>query len=353
LVKDDLKRADKKLKEIEEKRNEALKSIPNLPADDVPVGKDESENKILRSWGEITNFDFEPKDHIQLGESLGLIDTKKSSEVSGSRFTYLKKDAVLLEFALINYAFETLVKEDFEPIIPPSMMKIDVFHKLGYAENLGSEEYYTVLGGDSGKSKGEEEAQYYLIGTAEHSIVPYFMNEMVDDLPKKFVGFSPAFRREAGSYGKDTKGIIRLHQFDKVEMVTFTRPEDSDSEHEYLLSLEEKIFQELKIPYQVIKMCTGDLGFPVSKKYDLEAWIPSQGKFREVTSTSNTSDYQARRLNIKFKSGDKTEYVHILNGTAFAIGRTLIAILENYQNKDGSVTIPKILKKWMEKDKIS
>jgi seryl-tRNA synthetase len=193
------------------------------------------------------------------------------------------------------------------------------------------------------------------VGTSEQAIGPMHMNEVLEekDLPKRYVSFSPCFRREAGSYGKDTKGILRVHQFDKVEMFSFTKPEDSEKEHEYLLSLEEKLFQALEIPYQVVKMCSGDLGAPAAKKYDLEAWMPGQGKYREVTSTSNTTDFQARRLNIKYQDKGETKFVHTVNGTAFAIGRTIIAIIENYQQKDGSVLIPEVLQKWVGKEKIT
>ena len=350
-AKEELKKKEPEFKKVEEEYKDAINQIPNLPADDVPEGKDERENKVLRKWGEPKKLDFKLKDHLELGEALDIIDVKTASKVSGARFGYLKGDGALLEFALVQFALETLTKEGFIPIVPPVLMKVPVFLKLGYSEHLGNENYYLVKGKEGVE---EEEPEYYLVGTAEHSLVPYFMDEVLNgkELPKRFIGFSTAFRREAGSYGKDTKGILRVHQFDKVEMVSFTKPKDGDKEHEYLLSLEEKLLQALEIPYQVVKMCSGDLGAPAARKYDLEAWMLGQGKYREVTSTSITTDFQARRLNIKYKEKGKIEYVHTLNGTVFAIGRTIIAILENYQQKDGSVLIPDVLQKWVGKDKI-
>lgn len=351
-IKEELKKVEPELEEIEGKYETVLKNIPNMPAEGVKVGKDDSENEIIETVGEPTKFNFDPKDHIELGSKLGIIDIERAAKVSGSRFTYLLGDAVRLEFALVQYAFETLTKKGFELISPPAMTRVDTFQKLGYSEHHGNEEHYLVKGGNESK---EEESLYYLIGTAEHSIVPYFMGEKMEtgELPKRFVGFSPAFRREAGSYGKDTKGILRLHQFDKVEMVSFTKEEDSDKEIEELLAIERAFFDGLGLPYQVVKMCTGDLGAPAAKKYDINVWIPSQGKYRELTSTSNTTDYQSRRLDIKYREGDETKCVHTLNGTAFAIGRTLIAIIENYQQKDGSVKVPEVLQKWMGKERVS
>jgi len=325
-----------------------LKQIPNLPRPDVHEGKNDTENKVLRTWGKPPKFTFTPKHHLDLGESLDLIDVKRAAKVSGSRFTYLKNDAVLLEFALIQFALNTLIKKGFSPIIPPVLIKLDTTQKLGYWENQGHEDYYVI---NEPTAPDAEAAQYYLIGTAEHAIVPYYQDEILNakDLPKRFVGFSTAFRREAGSYGKDTKGILRVHQFDKIEMVSLTTPEDSDAEHEFLLKIEEELFQALEIPYQVVAICTGDLGHPAARKYDIEAWIPSENKYREVTSTSTTTDYQSRRLNIKYRHGDHTDFVHMLNGTAYAIGRTILAILENHQQPDGSITVPPVLQGYLGK----
>jgi len=336
-LKKELREKEDKLEKLTDQFYELVRLVPNIPKDDVPVGRDESGNKVIREVGKKPTFSFKPKDHLELGLALDLIDVERAAKISGSRFAFLKNELATLEFALIKLAFETLTtKGGFIPIIPPVLVNPQFIEGLGYPEYLAGEGY----------KAGDQ----YLVGTAEHSIVAMHADEIFNsssgDLPKRYVGFSAAFRKEAGSYGKDTKGIFRVHQFDKVEMVSFTKPQDDDVEHEFLLSMEEKLFGMLEIPYQVVKMCTGDLGFPVARKYDLEAWIPSENRYREVTSTSTTTDFQARRLNIKFKDGSVQGFVHILNGTAFAIGRTLIAIMENYQQKDGSILIPKVLQKY-------
>jgi seryl-tRNA synthetase len=347
VLKEKLEKEDKALKAVSEELKEKLYQIPNIAKADVCVGKDESGNKVIRKYKEPTKFSFKPKDHLDIGEALDIIDVKDAAKISGSRFAYLKNEGALLEFALIQLAMDTLIKEGFIPIIPPVLINKDITQGLGYWQAGGSEDYYLI-------KELEEKKEFYLVGTAEHSIVPIHKDEVLEkkDLPKRYVGFSSAFRREAGTYGKDTRGILRVHQFDKVEMVSFTAEENDDKEHEYLLSLEEKLFKLLDIPYQVIKMCTGDLGFPIARKYDIEAWMPGQNKYREVTSASTATDFQARRLNIKYNDGGEKKFAHILNGTAFAIGRTLISILENYQQEDGSVLIPKILQKYLNKEKI-
>jgi len=342
-IKNELEAKENALKAVEEELNDWLLKIPNPAKTDVKVGKDEKENEVIRKHKEPAKFDFEPKDHLELGEKLDIIDVKRAAKVSGTRFGYLKNEGALLELALVQLSFELLIKEGFIPVIPPVLIKKDVMKTLGYMEHGGSEDMFHLDNDD-----------LVLVGTAEHAIVPMHKDEVFNkkDLPKRYVGFSTCFRREAGSYGKDTKGILRVHQFDKVEMVSFVSEEDDDKEHEYSLSLEEKLFQILEIPYQVVKMCTGDLGFPVAKKYDIEAWMPSQNKYREVTSTSTTTDFQSRRLNIKYQDGGEKKYVHILNGTAFAIGRTIIAILENYQRSDKSVIVPEVLQKYLGKEVI-
>lgn len=329
------------------------REIPNVILPDVPKGKSEEENRFVKKWGSLPGFGYPPKNHIELGEFLNLVDIDRAAKVSGARFAYLKNEAVLLEFALVNFAIEVLSSEGFTPIVPPVLVKQGTMEGMGYMEHMGNEDFYYVHGAHEDPLEGED--AYYLVGTAEQSIGPMHMGEVFDknQLPKRYVGFSTSFRREAGSYGKDTRGILRVHQFDKVEMFSFTDPEKSDEEHDLLLELQEKLFQALEIPYRVMKMCTGDLGAPAARKYDVEAWIPTQEKYREVTSTSNTTDFQARRLDIKYKYGDKLEYVHMLNGTAFAIGRTIIAILENYQKKDGTVEVPEVLRDWVGKDTIS
>jgi len=340
-IKEELKVLEPKLKELEQKIYSILYKIPNLPADDVKKGKNESENEIVKKWGEPTKFDFTPKDHLELGEKNNLIDINRAAKISGSRFGYLENDAVLLEFALVKFAMDFLIEKNFTPIIPPVLINKKMMSGMGYLENGGEEDMFYLPDDD-----------LFLVGTSEQSIVPMFADEILEksNLPKRFIGFSSCFRREAGTYGKDTRGILRVHQFDKLEMVSFTKKEEGKKEHELFLSIEEEFIQKLNIPYQVVKMCTGDLGHPVVKKYDLEAWMPGQNKYREITSTSNTTDYQARRLNIKYVTDDKNkEFVHIINGTAFAIGRIIIAILENFQQKDGSIKIPEVLQQYMGK----
>ena len=321
----------------------ALWRLPNPALPKVPVGKDDNENTEIKKVGEVTKFEFPVKSQVELGELLDLIDTQRAGKVSGTRFGYLKNEAVLLELALVNLGMKFLIEKGFTPILPPALIQKEVMAALGY-NNYGFEETYIL-----------PEDDLCLIATAEHAIVPYFKDEVLQegDLPKRFVGFSSAFRREAGSYGKDTKGILRVHQFDKLEMVSFVKPEDSEKEHEFLLSLEEELMQKLKLPYRVLQICTGDLGDPAANKYDVETWFPSENKYRETHSTSNCTDYQSRRLKIRFKrKTGETEFVHILNGTVFS-QRPILAILENYQQKDGSVIIPEVLRDYIGKDKIS
>lgn len=342
-IKQRLDKEESALSAVADELQSELYKIPNPAKEDVKIGKTEDENEVVKEVGKPPKFDFEPLDHLEIGQKLGLIDVESASKVSGTRFAYLKGDAVLLEFALVQFGLEALVKEGFVPVVPPALISKESMRGLGYMENGGEEDMYKI-----------EKDDLYLVATAEHSIVPMHKDKVLNakDLPKRYVGFSSAFRREAGSYGKDTKGIIRVHQFDKLEMVSFVREGEDDKEHEYLLSLEEKMFGALEIPYRVVKMVTGDLGFPAARKYDLEAWMPSQNKYREVTSVSTVTDFQSRRLNIKYSEANEKRYVQILNGTAFAIGRTIVAILENYQQKDGTVKVPNILQKYLGKDVI-
>jgi len=334
-LKAELKEKENSLEKLSEQYYTLIRQVPNLPKDDVKVGKNDTENETVKEVGKKTGFAFEPKDHLELGLGLDLIDTDRAAKISGSRFAFLKNELVILEFAIIRYAMDTLMAEGFIPMIPPVIIDKKTVAGLGYPEYETSESYQLP-------------ENQYLIGTAEHSIVPMHMDEtfQAKDLPRRYVAFSTAFRREAGSYGKDTKGIFRVHQFDKVEMVSFVLPEDDDREHDYLVSLEEKMMADLGLPYRLVKMCTGDLGFPTARKYDIEAWIPSQKQYRETHSASTNTDFQSRRLNIKYQNGNDKGFVSILNATAFAIGRTLIAIMENYQQKDGSVEIPKVLQKY-------
>lgn len=327
---------NKDLKIINGIYEKLLFDLPNLTTPDVKVGKDETDNEVIKIVGKPTKFDFKFQDYMQIGKQLDLIDTETAGKVSGSRFGYLKNEAVLLELALVRFALDTLTKDGFAPVIPPQIIKEEMMHGLGYLSGQGEAETYHL-----------EKDKQYLIGTAEHALVPMHANEVLKEkeLPMRYVGFSTCFRREAGSYGKDTKGILRVHQFDKVEMVTLAKPEDGDKQHEFMLSLAEKLISSLKLPYRVVKMCTGDLAYPSARTFDIESWIPSENRYRETNSVSTCTDYQARRLNIKYKptKSGKNEFVHTLNGTAFAIGRTLIAILENYQQKDGSVKLPEVL----------
>ena len=333
-IKKELKIKEDKLGKLSEEFYVLIRQVPNLPKDDVPVGLDDKSDKVQKEVGEKPNFNFKVKDHLELGMALDLIDVEKASKISGPRFGFLKNELVILELALIRFAFDNLMRETFIPIIPPVIINKNIVEGLGYPE------YET--------GEGYQIDDQFLVGTAEHSIVPMHTDETFNekDLPKRYVGFSTAFRREAGSYGKDTRGIFRVHQFDKVEMVSFVKPEDEDKEQKYLLSLEEKMMDDLGLSYRVVNKSTGELGFPTARKYDVETWIPSQDKYRETHSVSTNTDFQSRRLNIKYQNGNQKGYVYILNATAFAIGRTLIAIMENYQQKDGSILIPKVLQKY-------
>lgn len=336
-IKEKIKKMEPELEKTEKEFNELFLQIPNLPLDDVPIGKDESENKIIREVGKKPKFGFKPKDYMELAKCDDIIDVERAAKVSGTRFGYLKGGAVYLEFALIQLAFNELVKQGFYPIVPPVMIKTEMMKAMGYMER-GGEEIYQFPKDD-----------LVLVGTSEQSIGPMHANEIFDEkeLPKRYVAFSPCFRREAGSYGKDTKGIFRVHQFYKVEMFSFCHPDKSKQEHQFFLKMEEKLMQMLKIPYQVVQMCTGDLGDSAAAKYDIYAWLPSENRYRETHSTSNCTDFQARRLNIRYKGRDnKLSFVHTLNGTAFATGRMIIAIIENYQQKDGSIKITKVLQKY-------
>src|SRR4030043_1952951 len=346
-IKLELTSKESKLTELENKLEDVLSGIPNLPDEDIPQGPEENK-KYIKKVGDPKKFDFKPKDHLDLGTSLGIMDVERAAKISGSRFAYLKGDGVLLEFALVNFALEKLIKESFPPILPPMLIKKEITDGLGYWSGGGNENYYYVLDYDKDEGGKELENPLYLVGTGEHSIVPMHKDEILEakELPKKYVAFSSCFRREAGSYGKDTKGILRVHQFDKVEMVVFSKPDESEKVLKQMLKISEDLMQELGLPYQVVELAAGDIGFPSAKTFDIETWMPGQGKYRETHSISTTTDYQARSLNIKYRSNDENIFIHILNGTAFAIGRTIIAILENYQNSDGSILIPKVLQKY-------
>lgn len=340
-IKEELKGIDAEMAELEKTRQESLRQMPNPPLSWVIVGKNEKENKTLREVGVKQDLK-NPKDYIAITEKLGLIDTDRASKVSGSRFGYLKGALAQMEFALVDLAMKTATKEGFSAVVPPVLINEKAMWAMGYLDRGRDEIYH--LPADN----------LYLVGTSEQSVGPMHMDEVLTDaeLPKRYISFSTCFRREAGSYGKDTKGILRVHQFDKVEMVIFCKPEESENEHKLLLSVEEKLMQALELPYRVLDICSGDLGDPAAAKYDIEAWMPGQnggkGEYRETHSTSNTTDFQARRLNIKYRIADnKPEFVHMLNGTAFAIGRMLIAIIENYQTEEGTIRVPKALQGYL------
>jgi len=337
-------RLTKSLKELEEKFNNLMLQIPNLPLAGTPIGKDERGNITLREVGQKPKFNFQSRGYLGIGELMDLIDVKRAAKVSGTRFGYLKGEAALIEFALVDFVFETLTKEGFVPVIPPVMLKSEMARGMGYLEQTDKEEAYYFPQDD-----------LYLVGTAEQSLGAMHADEVLEEksLPRRYVAFSTCFRRESGSYGKDTKGILRVHQFDKVEMFSFVKPEDSEKEHKFFLEMEERLMQALKLPYRVLNICTGDLGRPAAAKYDIETWMPSEDRYRETHSTSNCTDFQARRLNIRYKDKDnKLNFVHTVNGTAFAIGRMLIMIIENYQQKDGSILIPEVLRKYLPFKKI-
>ena len=344
-IKEELKKIEANVADLDNVRQEILHQMPNPPLATVIVGKNEKENKILREVGKKPEIE-NPRDYFILAQELGIIDTERAAKVSGSRFGYLKGAAALLEFALVQLAMKTAMKDGFVPVIPPVLISEKAMWSMGYLEHGRDEIYY--LPADN----------LYLVGTSEQSIGPMHMDEILkeEELPKRYIGFSTCFRREAGSYGKDTKGILRVHQFDKVEMFSITNPEDSVKEHQLLLSIEEKLMQALELPYRVLDICSGDLGDPAAAKYDIEVWMPGQnggkGEYRETHSTSNTTDFQARRLNIKYRNKEgKIDFVHMLNGTGFS-QRPILAILENYQTESGTVKVPKVLQDYLGMDEI-
>lgn len=334
--KEQLKDFDEKLKKAEETLNSVLEEIPNIPAEDVPVGKDDAENIILKTIGGKPEFDFIPKDHADLGEALDILDIKKAAEISGSRFGYFKGQGAVLEMSVMFYAFKKLIAKGFIGMVPPTMVKSRTEWACGYTSNKNLfNAAYSI-----------PEDDLIFISSSEHSVVPYHMNEVLNpkDLPLKYVNFSPCFRREAGTYGKDMKGMLRVHFFNKVEMNIFTLPDlkVSDAMQLEMLAIEEEILQELGLHYQVMKNCTGDLPQPNRRMNDINTWFPGQNAYRETSSCSNCSDYQARRLNTKVKIDGKNEFVHILNATVIT-DRVVLAIMENFQTKDGSINIPEVL----------
>jgi len=341
------KAIDKKIEELKREVDEykakvqyLLMRIPNLLHESVPFGVNENDNVTIRKWGKIPSFEFPVKDHVDLGLSLGIMDVERAAKTSGARFYYLKDLGVLLDMALINFALDEMVKKGYIPIEPPLMMNRKAYEGATSLEDF-EEMLYKV-----------ENEELYLIATSEHPIAAMFMNEVlnVEKLPLKFVGVSPCFRKEAGAHGKDTRGIFRTHQFNKVEQFVFCLPEQSWDMHEELIRNAEEVVRKLGLPYRVVNVCTGDVGRFAAKKYDIEVWMPAQNRYREIISCSNCTDYQARRLNIKYREKEGAPpkgFVHTLNSTVLATGRTMVAILENYQQKDGSVVIPEVLRPYM------
>ena len=317
-----------------------LMVLPNLLHESVPVGEDENDNVPIRTWGEPPKFDFPVKDHIDLGLGLDIMDVERAGKIAGARFFYLKREGVLLDLALINFALNEMVKKGYVPIEPPFLMR-----RRPYEGVIALTDFEDTLY----KIEGED---LYLIATSEHPMAAMYMNEVLnaEQLPIKFVGISTNFRKEAGAHGRDTRGIFRTHQFNKVEQFIFCKPEDSWKMHEELIRNAEELIQKLGLPYRVVNVCTGDIGTVAAKKYDLEVWMPAQNAYREAISCSNCTDYQARRLNIRYREKEGAPpkgFVHTLNSTAIATGRTMVAILENYQQKDGSVIIPEALRPYM------
>ncbi len=335
-----LKERDTELEKVhqaaEAKRQELLAQLPNFTHPDAPIGADESSNRVLRQHGTLPTFDFPPQDHLALMDALDLVDFEGGAKVAGQKFYYLKNDAVLLELALLTFAVKILQQEGFTPFITPDVARQEILFGTGFNPRGESTQIYNIEGTDLS-----------LVATAEITLGGLLSGEVIDAerLPLLYAGVSHCFRTEAGSAGRESRGLYRVHQFTKAEMFAFTLPEQSDAMHERLLAIEERIYRELDIPYRVVDICTGDLGAPAYRKFDLEAWMPGRGQWGEITSTSNCTDYQARRLNIRFRDKAKkgTHYVHMLNGTAIAVSRTLIALLEHGQRKDGSIRLPACL----------
>ena len=334
-LKESISAAEDELSKTEAELEQEARKIPNMAHPDAPVGREDKDNLDVKRVGEPANFDFEPLDHVALGQNLDIIDFDSGTKVSGVKFYYLKNEAVFLELALVRYALDILHKKGFTPFITPDIARTEILEGIGFNPRGEESNVYSLEGEDS-----------CLVGTAEITLGGYYSNMILprEKLPLRMAGLSHCFRREAGAAGQFSKGLYRVHQFTKLEMFVYCLPEDSDRSHEELRSIEEEIFAGLEIPFRVVDTCTGDLGAPAYRKWDLEAWMPGRNEWGEVTSTSNCTDYQARRLNAKYKDADgKNKFVHMLNGTAIAVSRGIIAILENFQQKDGSVKLPKAL----------
>jgi seryl-tRNA synthetase len=357
-LKEELRAAEEAYQALEKELVALLIKIPNIPSADTPVGPDESANTVLREWGQKPAFDFTPKAHWDIGKDLGLINSEKAAEVSGARFTYLLGDLAMLEFAMMQFAWKTLTSKEtlrtiidaaglsvsdkpFVPVIPPIMMRSSVMNRMARLDPIDERYYF-------------EKDDLVFIGSAEHTLGPLHMDEIIkeESLPLRYAALTPAFRREAGAAGKDTRGILRLHQFDKLEMESFTKPEDGLAEQDFFIAIQEYLMQQLNLPYRVMAISTGDMGFPDQRQMDIEAWMPGQDSYRETHTSDYIGGFQARRLNTKLRRADgSTEPVHMNDATALA-QRPLIAILENYQSADGSVIVPEILRPWMGKERI-
>jgi len=344
-MKEQLPSKERELHEVEERlRDEQLK-IPNMTHPDSPIGKDDTENVEIRRWGEIPDVPFEPKDHVEIGETLGIIDFDAGAKTTGSKFYFLRGDAVLLELGLIRYALDIIMERGYSPTITPDLARDQMLVGTGFIPRGPETQIYSVEGSDVS-----------MIATAEITLAGQHADDIIEerDLPLRYAGLSHCFRTEAGSHGRASRGLYRVHQFTKVEMFAFTTPDESEGMHDEMVEIEERIFQGLGLPYRVVDICTGDLGGAAYRKYDLEAWMPGRNDFGEVTSTSNTTDYQARRLAIRYrKEGGRPQLLHTLNGTALAISRALISLLEIYQQQDGSVILPDALTPYVGKERLS
>jgi seryl-tRNA synthetase len=355
-LRDKLGDAEHRLEAIDKEFTDLLKKVPNMPLDDVPLGQAEADNVVAKTWGEKTKFDFQPRTHVEIGEARGLIDKERAAKVTGSRFAYIKGDLVRLQFAIIQFVLDSLRDEKliakliadnnlklepkaFIPILPPVMIREDIYDQMDRLEPR--EDRYHIEGQDD---------NLWLIGSAEHTLGSMYADEILDvaDMPLRYVGYSTSFRQEAGSYGKDNDGILRLHQFDKLEIEVFSTPETGREEHLLLIAIQEYLMQQLGIPYQVLLKCTADIGKPNARGVDIEAWLPGQGKYRETHTADYMTDYQARRLKTRVKNADgKIELVHTNDATAFALGRTMIAIIENFQSAEFKIKIPEVLQKYL------
>jgi seryl-tRNA synthetase len=330
---DELASVEPELARMEEELQAVAVELPNLPDPEAPDGRSDEDNVELHRWGRPPEFDFEPKDHVELGEALGLVDLERAARTSGSRFAYLTGSAVRVQFALVQMGLDFAEARGFAPVVTPVLVREEAMYGTGFFPT------------DAVNIYGTREDDLYLVGTAEVPLASFHAHEILDasDLPRRYVGYSTCFRRESGTYGKDARGIFRVHQFDKLEMFSFVDPDQSREEHLRFLAWEEEFFQALELPYRVVDVCVGDLGASAARKFDVEGWLPGQGRYRELTSTSNTTDFQARRLEVRARYPDGNRVLHTVNGTLTAIGRTLIALFENHQRADGSIELPPAL----------